>query len=278
MAETWAETEATYASYLLTTGHSDQTTRSYVANLRIFARFCALRAIDPATAGRPVLEAYVTAEFTRISRNTVALRLACLRAFYGFCRDRLGRQDDPTRGLIVKREETAPRPPYTEADIAALLAACRNARDRAMIIVALECGLRVSELVGLRAGDVDLARGLMLVRGKGAKQRWVGLGPRPSAALRPFLCGSGGVLWRMKDGWPLTVRRAKRNMGEIARRAGVRAHWHRFRTTFAHRFIDATRDADALQTILGHVSADTTRRYTAFHAQERALDAMRRLA
>lgn len=65
-------------------------------------------------------------------------------------------------------------------------------------------------------------------------------------------------------------------MEEIEKRAQVNAHYHRLRTTFAHRFLHATHDLDSLQTLMGHSDANTTRRYAAYGAQQRALEQMRR--
>jgi site-specific recombinase XerD len=265
--------QSSFYRHLLTSGRSEQTADSYVANLRVFAEWCSLRGGDPEDAIKSEVEAYLSHELSRIGRNTVALRLAGLRAFYAYLN-----RHEVTAGLVVKREKIAPRKPMADNEMTLLMAGCRNKRDRAMLTVASECGLRVSEVVGLRKTDVDLDAGLLLVRGKGAKQRWVSLSPRALKALAPFVEASTGVLWRTLDGGALSVNRAKRNMDEIARRAGVRAHWHRLRTTFASRFLTQTHDLDSLQTLMGHSDSNTTRRYAAFGAQARALEQMRRIS
>jgi integrase/recombinase XerD len=181
-------------------------------------------------------------------------------------------------GFQVKQVKLAPRKPLSEADFETLLAACRNERDRAMLIVTLECGLRVSELTGLRVEDIDLNERVILVRGKGDKERWLGLSERAVVALRPFVITASDFIWFTKDGKPMNAKRAKRNMEEIEKRARVHAHYHRLRTTFAHNFLHATHDLDSLQTLMGHSDANTTRRYAAYGAQQRALEQMRRFS
>ena len=260
-----------FYTHLLTSGRSEQTARSYAANLRVFESWCHRREADPLDADKRVIESYLSDELKRLARNTVALRRAGLRAFYAY----IGRPE-VTLGLLVKREHLAPRKPMTETDLDVLLRSCRNDRDRAMLTVALECGLRVSEVVGLRKPDVDLSDMTRLVRGKGSRQRWVVLSGRAADALMPYLAASTGVLWWTRQGNVMSVQRAKRNMWEIEQRAGIKAHYHRLRTTFASRFLRATHDIDSLQTLMGHADTNTTRRYAAYGAQQRALDQMRR--
>ncbi len=260
------DTELDFHGHLLANGHSLETAKTYVAALRIFGRFH-----DPASAERPDVERYLAREFGRIARNSVAGRLAALRAYFEFC----GRPE-VTAGLRVKREHLAPPRPVQPDAIASLLDAATNPRDRAMITVALECGLRVSELCGIRRDDVDLTRHLLLVRGKGAKQRWVSLTARAQEALTPELPRTGAV-WRTQTGQPVTAGHAKRTLARIAARAGVSTHYHLFRTTFASRFLAQTHDIDSLRVLMGHRDTTTTQRYAEFEAGDRALEQMRSL-
>ena len=271
--ETWDETEARFRSHLIATGRSEETARCYIANLRVFGKWCQRHGASPYDCVRYDIEAHLAQEMKRIGRNTVALRLAALRAFY----KSIGTTPSPTDGLSIKREKQAPRRPYSASDVQALLEAAHSERDRAMLIVAEHCGLRVSELVGLRARDVDLERAIMLVRGKGSKQRWVALTPATTRALTPFLGGTRGILWWTQNGTPVGVPRAKRILDGIARRAGVHGHWHRYRTTFATRFLAATHDLHSCQVLMGHANPGVTAHYAAFNAQDVALDQMRAL-
>lgn len=262
-----------FYTHVLTSGRSENTAKTYLNNLRVYQRWCSAHEISDLDAERPTVQAYLTDEIARLGRNTVALRLSGLHAYYAF----IGRPE-VTFGLSVKREKLAPRKPLADSDLDTLINACRNERDRAMITVTMECGLRVSEVVGLRKPDVNLLDCTLLVRGKGAKQRWVTLSARALNALTPFVVGSTGVIWHTREGKPMNVQRAKRNMWDIEQRAGIHAHYHRLRTTFAARFLGKMHDLDSLQTLMGHADANTTRRYAAYGAQERALEQMRRFS
>lgn len=272
MASTWATTETSFCSYLLATGHAPSTAQTYLSILRLFRKWCRQRETNPIEVSRPAIESYLADQLLHIGRNTVVLRLAALRAFFAF----LGRHD-ATEGLRIKSERIAARQPFSQVEVDLLLSGCRNERDRAMILIGRCCGLRVSEIVGLTAEDIDLVRAMALVRGKGSKQRWVGLPSQAIQVLAPFLLGATGPIWHTREGRPLSVKRAQRNLEEIARRAHVRAHWHRLRTTFAVDFIEQCHDIQALQGVMGHESIETTARYAEYTKMKRGLDYMRRL-
>jgi len=264
----WDEVAGAFYRHLIAVGKTEATAQSYVAHFRVFYFWCHRREVAPADAAREAVERFIAEQRQRVRPNTVNMRFASVRAFYGFLG--LDERDRPTQALQPKREEVLPFRPCTDAELAALFAACRSKRDLALIRIALVCGLRVSEVVGLQPAEVDEARGLIVIHGKGARQRLVAVDCATLDLIRQFLP------WRMKDGRPLTLKAAHQVMEEIARRAGVRGHWHRLRTTFATRFLEATGDLDALQTILGHRDANTTRRYTYWVRENRALDQMRR--
>lgn len=148
--------------------------------------------------------------------------------------------------------------PFTEIEIKAMFASiARNCdRDRAMIYLMLDCGIRASELVGLERPDIDLARRQIKVLGKGNKERFI-----------PFSARTGSALFKLfthQEGKPFPINRDSL-AGLIQRlgdRAGVaNAHPHRFRHTFAIQFLRNGGDAYTLQEILGHTTFEMTRIY-----------------
>lgn len=178
--------------------------------------------------------------------------------------------------------------PFTEAEVRSLLAACdhmnawdrRNEkhiegtrptalRDRAMLLVMLDCGLRVSELCALNLADYDRKTGQVTIRhGKGDKKRtisiatvakqalWRYLKTRPEAQPDDPLFAARYTGGRMDR---VGVRAIVMRAGE---RAGVvKAHPHRFRHTFAVNFLRNGGNPLALQDILGHEKLDTVRIY-----------------
>ena len=178
--------------------------------------------------------------------------------------------------------------PLSEAEIGALLAICDagtefGCRNRAIILLFLDTGMRYSELHRLTLADCTWdARRIHIRHGKGRKQRVVPFGPGPEAALRAY-CDQ----FRGWDAGPLflTVDRPQQPRGpmnpsllgtlftRLGQRAGVHANPHRFRHTFATWAIEShARELD-VQYLLGHSSSAMVRRYSATYDAAKAADA-----
>jgi integrase/recombinase XerD len=191
---------------------------------------------------------------------------------------------DPTE--LSARPRFGRRLPRTlsEAEVLRLLAApdistLRGLRDRAMLSVTYAAGLRVSELVGLTAGDVDLSRGVVSAFGKGGKRRLVPLGnitldhvqaylsarAEPGAGAAPRLRKPGpDVLFPSPRGGPLTRQGFWKIVGRYARGIGLRGrvYPHQLRHSFATHLLTGGADLRSVQTMLGHASVTTTEIYT----------------
>jgi integrase/recombinase XerD len=154
------------------------------------------------------------------------------------------------------------------------LTSVRGIRDRAMLSVAYAAGLRVSELCGLRFGDVDLARGVVSALGKGGKRRLVPLGEVALEHLEAYLdarrerAGAAdpvtNVLFAGPRGKPLTRQTFWKIVKRYARAAGLvgRAHPHQLRHSFATHLLTGGADLRSVQTLLGHTDVSTTEIYT----------------
>jgi integrase/recombinase XerD len=142
-------------------------------------------------------------------------------------------------------------------------------RNRAMLLVLLDTLIRVSELVGLDAEDVDFDEGVIQVMGKGGKERRVPFGTSTGQALRryrsavedlrqgdPFFITRGG---RRTSRWAVHMMMA--DCGRMAGIEGVRCSPHTMRHTGAKRFILAGGDVFTLQKLLGHTTLVMVRRY-----------------
>lgn len=143
-------------------------------------------------------------------------------------------------------------------------------RNHAMLLVFLDCGLRVSELVGLRAPDIDFAVGELKVLGKGSKERTVPVGLTTRRAMLRYqdqfrpepALPSEDHFFLTGDGRPMTRNGVEHVIAALAKRSGVsRLHPHLLRHTAAVSYIKNGGDAFSLQRILGHESLDVTRRY-----------------
>ena len=152
----------------------------------------------------------------------------------------------------------------------------RGLRDRAMLALMYACGLRVSEIVGLELGDVDLQRGVLVVLGKGQKRRVV---PIAETALQRLLCylpirkaasatgrdrRSRPWLFPSPRGGQLTRQGFWKIVREYARAAGIRGNVypHRLRHSFATHLLVGGADLRSVQMLLGHADISTTEIYT----------------
>jgi integrase/recombinase XerD len=148
----------------------------------------------------------------------------------------------------------------------------RGLRDRAILQVMYAAGLRVSEVVGLKLGDVDRAKGLVAPFGKGQKRRLVPLGEHALAALDTYLeargehprAGQSTTLFLSPRGGPLTRQAVWKSLGAYARGVGVQkpSSPHKFRHSFATHLLEGGADLRSVQALLGHADISTTEIYT----------------
>lgn len=143
-------------------------------------------------------------------------------------------------------------------------------RDAALITFVLDTGVRVSEVAGLRMGDVDFENAVCRVVGKGSKERRVPVGRRARRELRRYLAQRrrpppDAPLFMAEHGEPLTRWGIQKIVRRVAQRAGLqtRCSPHILRHTFARAFLTNGGDVFSLQRILGHspASLDITQRY-----------------
>lgn len=148
-----------------------------------------------------------------------------------------------------------------------------EARDCAILEVIYSGGLRISEAVGLRLGDLDLISDIMKVRGKGKKERICALGGPSTAALKRYLAirsnwtvnqKNEAPLFINHNGGKLTGRSVQRAMKSYLAFAGLPPDMtpHKLRHSFATHLLDAGADLRSVQEMLGHANLSTTQIYT----------------
>jgi integrase/recombinase XerC len=143
-----------------------------------------------------------------------------------------------------------------------------NVRDRAMLELFYSSGLRLSELTGLRWGDLDLAGGEVRVLGKGRKPRIVPVGRFAVQALQALARGGNAgpeqPVFPGRGGAPITSRAVQLRFKQIGLRQGTmkRIHPHLLRHTFASHMLESSGDLRAVQELLGHADIATTQIYT----------------
>jgi site-specific recombinase XerD len=160
-----------------------------------------------------------------------------------------------------------------------LFAAVRNPKHLAVLAIVYSAGLRVSEVVRLRPGDLDRDRGLIHVRGaKGRKDRFTLLADAGLAAVDRYLEGRDPGTWLFPGNQPsrhLSPRTVQKVV-EVARiRAGIEkpVSVHTLRHSFATHLLEAGTDLRFIQELLGHQNPRTTQLYT--HVSTRSLGRIR---
>lgn len=230
--------------------------------------------LTPATSRRWLLAIQV-ARTSPLAPNSMAGRVRTLRAFGGWVQRELTLDAHPLAGLPLPKLPDVLVESLREREMRALVAAAGDrsrdpVRDRAIVLLLLDSGLRLGELVSLRVGDLDLVEGRCRVVGKGAKERIVPMGGRSRRALRAWLMTRGASkgdtpLFIGRRGEVLSPRGVQLLVGRLARAAEIstRCSPHVLRHSFARAFLANGGDVFTLQRILGHspTSLQITRRY-----------------
>lgn len=176
--------------------------------------------------------------------------------------------------------------PLTRSDIKALLSACSNSkpytrpgksesthavltadRDRAILLLLLDTGIRASELTAIKIRHLDLDNRTIKIFGKGSKERIVPISPRTAQKIWRYLATRpddtvNQPLFVTLQSEPLTRNRLLKIIYAVASRAGIQdVHPHRFRHTFAIQYLKNGGDPFSLQMILGHSNMETVRNY-----------------
>ncbi|HWV26171.1 MAG TPA: site-specific tyrosine recombinase XerD [Aeromicrobium sp.] len=275
-----------YLSHLsVERGLADNTMRSYRGDLRRYIEFLLSRGVDDAVG----IDENLVAAFLGVLRTgdrdhpplgtaSAARTIVAVRGFHRFL----------VREQVVGQDVTAaikpPRPPsrlpkaldlsQVEAILhtAGAAGTVLSSRDRALVEVLYGTGARISEAVGLDLDDLDLDDGVVLLRGKGGKQRLVPLGSFAISAVKDYLTASRPALVSKAEpavflnarGGRLSRQSAWTVLKKAAEAAGITAEVspHTLRHSFATHLLDGGADVRVVQELLGHASVTTTQIYT----------------
>jgi len=227
----------------------------------------------------------------QLGRAAIALRFSALRTFYKFLIRHGGVETSPIKNISLPRQprrlphfltvpqmvdllkaplEVLKAPKTKSAGRPVSVAACY--RDVAILETIYSCGLRISEMVGLRVEDIDGAEEVVRVRGKGKKERmlpisqtalqaienyWTQLAERPTGAAPVFLSET-----RKRS--PMSAAMLQRRLKGYLVRAGLDPAItpHKLRHSYATHLLDAGADLRSVQELLGHAHLVTTQVYT----------------
>jgi site-specific recombinase XerD len=242
---------------MMVRGHGEKTKLDYIRAIRRFAAFLG-RSPDTATAeDLRAWQLHMTE--TNVSVASFNQAITVLRFFFTVTCGR----GDLVRNMRFRRAPLSPE------EVARLIEAAPGAglKYKAALSIAYGAGLRTSEVVNLKIGDIDSDRMLIRVeQGKGRKDRHVMLSPHLLELLRDY--------WReaRPQGWlfpgrppvtPISTRQLNRAVHAAADAAGIgkRVSLHTLRHSFATHLLEANTDIRVIQVLLGHAKLDTTARY-----------------
>ena len=262
-------------------GYSQNTLGSYRSDLLAFGRWLQKEGLPsaPRNIDQPVIEQYLHARMANnISARSIARTLSTLRSFFRWQLRESRIAFDPTQDIDSPKLGRPLPKTLTEGDVEALLTAPNpeeplEQRDRAMLELLYACGLRVSELVGLQLGELNLNQGLVRITGKGGKERLVPLGDVAADVLqeyirhgRPLLVTAGktDVVFPSRRGTAMTRQAFWYRIKQYATRAGINKPLspHTVRHAFATHLINHGADLRVVQLLLGHSDLSTTQIYT----------------
>ena len=213
-----------------------------------------------------------------LSARTQARHLSSLRGFYKFLLERGELTEDPTQYQNAPKLPQSLPKALTDKEMRLLLDACSgaeatNIRLRLLLHLLYGCGLRVTEAISLRMGDVTAGEGVVLrVVGKGGKARLVPLGAVAAGTIEAYVTlarpqfdktGRSDYLFPGgRAGKPMTRQRVFQMVQELGEHVGVKVAPHHLRHTFATHLLENDADLRAVQQMLGHASLTTTQIYT----------------
>jgi site-specific recombinase XerD len=264
---------------------SAYTIRNYRSDIGSFFSWCEARELEPLRTTRALFREYLTElKEGGMVPASITRRTSTVHGFYKYLLREGATERDLLYGVALpKRPKRLPKV-LDPALLDALLQAPDSAtpaglRDRAMLELLYGGGLRISELVSLDLGQVDLGDGSAIIHGKGAKERQALFGEPAMQALERYL-GTGRpaltagrsprsgpaerALFLNRFGNRLTARAVQMLIKRHAVAAGIAAdvHPHLLRHSFATHLLDGGADLRIVQDLLGHSSANTTQIYT----------------
>lgn len=214
------------------------------------------------------------------ARSSIARKLAALRSFYKFAMREGLASSNPAKPLRNPRKQRKLPHVLSDDEVGRLLLAppadkADGLRDRAILETMYSAGLRVSELVGLQDGDLDMDDHIVRVRGKGRKERICPLGSFAIKAIRAYArkrkrsdktdaLGRKAPVFVNRFGNLLTTRSVGRMLEKYLAVAELdsRTSPHTLRHSFATHLLDRGADIRSVQELLGHKSLATTQIYT----------------
>lgn len=267
--------------YLERRQFSAHTIASYTWDLRLFFREVA---VPLAQVSLRDVDQFVEHQHHH-SRSwaTINRRLNALKHFFAYCLDQQLVVGNPVKpSHFVRRGRPLPKA-LSREQVQRLFAQIDHPMDRALFLVMLRCGLRVSEAAQLKLEHIDWEQqALHIVQGKGRKERRVYMSPDAVVSVQqcleqhPGARAQGYVFWNRKRAQqPLSVKAIQKKMERYAKAAGITASCHSLRHTFASNLLEHGAEVVAIRDFLGHSQIASSERYAKVSSQKVKQEYMR---
>jgi len=257
-------------------GLSRNTVNAYATDLKKYLLFMKAQGREVVKAGKPdVLNFLELLRSDGYTISTVCRYISSIKALYKFLLLEKRIQDDPTENLQTpKKWERVPKA-LSVSDVKDLLDATFSPktalRDSSMLELLYSSGLRVSELVNIKLGDIHFDAGFIRVLGKGSKERIVPVNLRALEKIKNYSEKERPEILKKKQSPYLFVTRTGRSMTRqrfwqtlkaVGKQSGIELSPHTIRHCFATHLLEGGADLRSLQKMLGHSDISTTQIYT----------------
>ena len=256
-----------FRAYLQRRNYAAHTLDSYTLDLQVF--FADVDTPLTRISFREVERFLETQRQQGLAPPTINRRLYALNHFFDFLIEhQLVRANPVKPSHLLRRGRTLPRA-LSKEQLEQLFAQIQHPLDRALLLLMLRCGLRVSEVAQLTVRHIDWSQHALLVeQGKGRKDRRVYLSADAVASLRecvqrrPSGVPGDAVFWNQKRPHrPLSIKAIQKKMERYAKAAGITASCHSLRHTFASNLLEQGAEIVSIRELLGHASITSSERY-----------------
>ncbi len=255
-----------------------RTWKDYGYDLRLFVQVVGDRSLQEITFRD--IDRFIAVQSEKgFKPSTINRRLAAVIVLYDFFS---AENDDLICPVIIRRhhlreQQRLPRP-VQEQDLKAFFAVIHDARDRAMFILMLRCGLRIGEVASLQMADLYLDEEYprIVVHGKGSRERGVYLSKQAEHSLRQYLIERPSVksefvfLSYLEDGMSTTA--IHKRLMCYRKLAGLHLTAHRLRHSFANDLLNADVPVTSIQKLMGHRWIESTQTYVLANDQRVCAD------
>ena len=225
----------------------------------------------------------------KVTHTTVHHYFVVLSNFFSWVVREGVLDESPCSNIKVAKPKDKVIKPYTKEEIERMLAVCERdyqnnarflgSRNKAIVLVLVDSGVRLSELTGMKMADIENSNGNIKIMGKGGKERIVRIGKVAQKSLWRYLMNrpndGRAELWLTEEGIPLSSVAVQCMVKRLKQRVGVGGSGvvHRFRHTFALNFLRVDKNVFNLQYLLGHSDLEMVKKYTSALGMEDALKA-----